>query len=166
MGPRQLADEVLETIVDSLQRVSAAFDRWGEPYVRGPGLYFLVVDGTVTDYSDPMGDNRWPVERCPTVTDDVDQFVDTAKSVGTTCDGAVVVHTDGRIEPQMVRLHDLRASTDDRVRAEVAYEDWMGTRHMSAVEASARPNVVATATLSEEDGRVSVFVDGATRTSR
>jgi len=163
MGPRQLADEVVETIVDSLRRVSSEFDRWGESYVRGPGLYFLVVDGTVADYSDPMGENRWPVERCPTVTDDCERFVDTAKSVGTTCDGAVVVHADGRIDPQMVRLHDLRAPADDHARPSVTYEDWMGTRHMSAAEASARSNVVATATLSEEDGSVSVFVDGVHR---
>jgi len=165
MGPRQIADEVLEAIVDALRRVSAEFDRWGEPYVRGPGLYFLIVDGTATDYSDPMGNNRWPVERCATVTDDLDRFVDTAKSVGTTCDGAVVVHSDGRIQPQMVRLHDLRGDTGEHDGPGVTYEDWMGTRHMSAVEASVRPNVVATATLSEEDGRVSVFVDGAIRTT-
>jgi len=39
----------------------------------------------------------------------------------------------------------------------------MGARHMSALEASTRTNVVATITLSEENGRVSVFVDGEHR---
>ena len=36
----------------------------------------------------------------------------------------------------------------------------MGTRHMSALETSTRKEVVATITLSEEDGRVTVFTDG------
>jgi len=42
----------------------------------------------------------------------------------------------------------------------VGYEPWMGSRHMSAIETSVRPEVVATVTLSEETGRVSVFRDG------
>ncbi|WEL27507.1 Diadenylate cyclase (plasmid) [Haloferax volcanii] len=36
----------------------------------------------------------------------------------------------------------------------------MGARHMSALETSTREEVVATITLSEEDGRVTVFTDG------
>ena len=39
----------------------------------------------------------------------------------------------------------------------------MGSRHMSALETSIRPSVVATVTLSEETGRVSVFRDGNVR---
>lgn len=162
MATGQLSDGLVETIVDAVERVSDEFDRWGEPYVRGPGLYVVVVDGTPEAYSEPMGENRWPIEECPTITDDVDRFVDTAKRVGVTRDGAVVVGTDGQIEEQMVRLHDLRAADGSESGPDVTveYADWMGTRHMSAVEASVRPNVVATITLSEEDGRVSVFVDG------
>jgi DNA integrity scanning protein DisA with diadenylate cyclase activity len=41
------------------------------------------------------------------------------------------------------------------------YADWMGARHMSAVDTSTRDPVVAAVTLSEEDGRVTVFEDGA-----
>jgi len=162
MEPRQLADGVLATIVDAAEQVSDEFDRWGERYVRGPGLYFLLVEGEASTYTDPMGANRWPVEQCASVTDDFDAFVETAKAVGTTRDGAVVVGTDGTIDEQMVRLHDLR-SNDGRSHPQVQYEDWMGTRHMSAIEASVRSTVVATVTLSEEDGSVSVFVDGTTR---
>lgn len=164
MAPEQVADGLLEVLVDAVQRVSQGFDRWDDQYVRGPGLYVLVVDGTPDAYSDPMGHNRWPVEECQNVTDDPDQFVETARSVGTTNDGAIVVNTDGRIEQQMVRLYDLRSTDETRAEAgAVEYADWMGTRHMSAAEASARSNVVATVTLSEEDGRVSMFVDGEHR---
>lgn len=164
MAPKQVTDGLLEVLVDAVQRVSQEFDRWNDQYVRGPGLYVLVVDGTPDAYSDPMGHNRWPVEECQTVTDDPEQFVETAKSVGTANDGAIVVNADGRIEEQMVRLYDLRATDDARQQTgAVEYADWMGTRHMSAAEASVRPNVVATVTLSEEDGRVSMFVDGEHR---
>lgn len=159
METGQLTDGLLKTLVDAVETVREEFDRWDEPHVRGPGLYILVVDGTPTAYSRPMGNNRWPVERCPNVTGDVDRFAETAKAVGTTQDGAVVVETDGRIEEQMIRLHDLR-ETDVDAETAVEYRDWMGARHMSAVEASARPSVVATVTLSEENGRVSAFVDG------
>ncbi|WP_338739714.1 hypothetical protein [Haloplanus salilacus] len=37
----------------------------------------------------------------------------------------------------------------------------MGARHMGALETSTRDAVAAAITLSEEDGRVTVFDDGA-----
>ncbi|MFC7020377.1 MULTISPECIES: diadenylate cyclase [Haloarcula] len=42
----------------------------------------------------------------------------------------------------------------------IEYADWMGTKHMSAIEVSVREEVVATVTLSEENGRMSIFKDG------
>jgi len=165
MASVRLSGTLLETIADSLMVVSEEFERWGEPYVRGPGLYVLIVDGTPASYSDPMGNNTWPVDDCPTVTNDIEQFIETAKTVGATRDGAIVVTPDGRISEQMIRLHGLNATdqSSENGGRPLEYEDWMGARHMSALEASTRTNVVATITLSEENGRVSVFVDGEHR---
>jgi len=36
----------------------------------------------------------------------------------------------------------------------------MGTKHMSALETSLRKNVLWAVTLSEEDGRVTTYLDG------
>lgn len=41
----------------------------------------------------------------------------------------------------------------------------MGSRHMSALDTSARPEVVTTITLSAETGRITVFEDGEYRTT-
>lgn len=163
MPTGQRTDGLVETIVDALVTVSDTFDHWDEPHVRGPGLYVLVVDGTPSAYSEPMGDCRWPVEQCDNVLDDPHGFVEAAQTVGLSQDGAVVVETDGSIAGQMVRLHD-RAPTDgDGAKDVVQFRDWMGARHMSAMDASVRPSVVAAITLSEEDGDVTLFVDGDLR---
>jgi DNA integrity scanning protein DisA with diadenylate cyclase activity len=45
--------------------------------------------------------------------------------------------------------------------ATVEYADWMGTKHLSAAESSVRDAVLAAVTLSEENGRVTVFEDGS-----
>jgi len=42
----------------------------------------------------------------------------------------------------------------------------MGARHMSALETATRPEVVAAMTVSEEDGRVTVFSNGVFDDSR
>ena len=44
--------------------------------------------------------------------------------------------------------------------APMAYEDWMGSRHVNALDTSTRSEVVAAITLSEETGRITVFVNG------
>lgn len=72
----------------------------------------------------------------------------------------MVIAVDGVIEEQMVRFRNLSPQERDELSTEVTYENWMGSRHMSALETSARSEVIATITLSEEDGRVSVFQDG------
>ncbi|MFB6107861.1 MAG: hypothetical protein ABEJ82_03335 [Haloplanus sp.] len=147
---------ILDRVTYCLEGISIEFDRWDEEYVRGPGLYFAVVSGSsVADYADPMGTNRWPVEECPVVDADEDAFYAAARDVATSRDGAVVVAVDGSIHGQMVRFRD-RPAADDAV----TYADWMGSRHMSAADTSVREEVVATLTLSEETGRVCVFVDG------
>jgi len=64
------------------------------------------------------------------------------------------------VERLVRRLLDFAEDND------LAYEDWMGSRHMSPLETSLRPAVVATVTLSEESGRVSVFQDGAVRSTQ
>lgn len=156
-------DGLLDLVTYCLEGISLDFARWEEEYVRGPGLYFAIVSGSsVADYADPMGDDRWPVDKCRYVFDDIDLFYQAASSVAQSRDGAVVVTVDGAIHEQMVRFRDLtdeELAGIDEVDA-VEYADWMGSRHMSAADTSARHEVVATVTLSEEDGRVTVFTDG------
>ena len=62
----------------------------------------------------------------------------------------------------MVRFRNLPEQEFAQTDAveEIEYADWMGARHMSAVDTSLRRDVVATVTLSEEDGRVAVFKNG------
>lgn len=155
----------VEVLVDRIrycaESISLAFEEWDRPRVKGPGLYFAVVaDRDYGDYADAMGTNRWPVETCRSVSGDYEAFAEASELVGFERDGGVVVAVDGVIEGQMVRFRDLEATAGDDLVDAVTYEDWMGSRHMSAVETSTRPAVVATVTLSEETGRVSVFRDG------
>jgi DNA integrity scanning protein DisA with diadenylate cyclase activity len=59
----------------------------------------------------------------------------------------------------MVRLKQLSTDGDD-VNNDLPYAGWMGARHMSALETSTRAAVSVVVTLSEEDGRVTIFSDG------
>lgn len=150
--------ELVDVVRYTLEGVSLSFDRYQEELVKGPGLYVAVVVGrSVAPFADPMGKNQWPVESCPTVTDDLDAFYTAAREVSLGNDGAVVVAVDGVVCPQMVRFRDVDVS---ELADAPEYADWMGSRHMSAVETSLRADVVATLTLSEESGRVTTFQDG------
>ncbi len=150
---------IVARIVDCLQAVSSGWDRWDEDHARGPGLYFVVERTAADDSVAPMGTNRWPVEDCQSVFAAPNVFRETARSVAQTCDGAVLVHADGTIDGQMVRVKQLRPSERAAGR-DLSFAGWMGARHMSALETSTRSSVDATITLSEEDGRVTVFTDG------
>ncbi|MEF8894595.1 hypothetical protein [Halodesulfurarchaeum sp.] len=37
--------EPIDFITDAAESLSLGFDRWDEEYVRGPGLYFVVLTG-------------------------------------------------------------------------------------------------------------------------
>lgn len=149
---------VLGRIEDCVRDISRGFERWDDPYARGPGLYFVVGRDSVAGFTDPMGTNRWPVEDCASVFDDSNALLETARGVAFSCDGAVVVHSDGTIQEEMVRVNQL--STAERARIDdLPYAEWMGTRHMSALETATREEVVAAITLSEEDGRVTIFTE-------
>ncbi|ELZ19671.1 hypothetical protein C475_22039 [Halosimplex carlsbadense 2-9-1] len=154
--------ELIDFITYTVESISLGFDRWEEEYVRGPGLYFVVVTGVHSgDYADPLGENTWPVETCRVVTENLDGFVEAAETVGHTRDGAVIISTDGTIQKQMVRIKSQSDSEKRTAENEaVEYADWMGTKHLSAIEVSVREEVVAAITLSEENGRMSVFQDG------
>lgn len=150
---------LIDVVRFCIEDISLSFDRWDEPYTTGPGLYFAIVSGhTVRDHADPMGNNRWPIAASREVLEDVDSFYEATQDVARTRDGAVVISVDGIIQEQMVRLRDNPPESSDS--ATVSYADWMGSRHMSAVDTSARPEVVTTITLSAEDGRVTRFRDG------
>lgn len=156
--------ELIDVVTYCVEAISLEFTRWDDGHVRGPGLYIVVVSGdSLAEYADPMGANRWPVDTCRIVSTDLDAFFGAARGVAKDRDGAVVISVDGTILEQMVRFRDLTsaelASIEDVDRVE--YAEWMGARHMSAADTSARPEVVTAITLSEEDGRVSIFDDGS-----
>jgi len=153
--------ELVDRLIYCAEHVSVEFDRWEEPHVKGPGLYVAVVaDRDYDSYTDPMGENQWPRDICRTAFDE-DALTEAVETVSLRGDGGVVVAVDGEIESQMVRFRDLGTRSEDADLVDsVNYEPWMGSRHMSAIETSVRPEVVATVTLSEETGRVSVFRDG------
>jgi hypothetical protein len=151
---------LMDQIRYTAEALSMEFSRWDEPHVSGPSLYVLVIaDVTFDSYTDPLGANRWPVDRCRVVSESPDAFTDVARDVAFSCDGAVIVTGDGTIQERMVRVRtpnvDEMAHTDELVPP-----DWMGTKHLSALETSTRAEVLWAITLSEEDGRVTTFLDG------
>jgi hypothetical protein len=150
---------LIELVTYVAESISLDFERWDEPYVRGPSLYFVLVSGIhARNYADPLGENTWPVDVCEVITDDFDGVVEAAESVAFNCDGAIIVSGDGTVQRQMVRIKSPAPGTIDD--GDVEYADWMGTKHLSAVESSVREEVLAAVTLSEETGRVTVFEDG------
>ncbi len=153
------SQELMDQIRYAAESLSMGFDRWGEQYVTGPSLYLLIVaDVNFGDYTDPMGENRWPVERCQVITDSPESFVDVARDVAFSRDGAIVVTGDGTVQEQMVRV---RSPTRDHEKFDdIEYAEWMGAKHMSALETSIREEVLWVITLSEENGRVTTFLDG------
>jgi hypothetical protein len=142
------------------ETLSMEFEKWDDQYVSGPSLYFLVVAETdFESYTDPLGENVWPTDRCKIVLDSPEAFRRVAEDVGFSRDGAIIVTGDGTIQQQMVRVRSPHHSEVPGV-AELEYPDWMGTKHMSALETSLRQNVLWAITLSEEDGRVTTYLDG------
>lgn len=159
-GGDNLAEEAMvERIKWCVKRISLGFDRWDDPHARGPGLYFVVERDSADACAEPMGANRWLVENCPDIFSSLDALSETAEKVAFACDGAVIINNDGTIEEEMVRIRQL--STVEREQNDsVPYAAWMGARHMSALENSTRTEILAAITLSEEDGRMTVFTDG------
>jgi len=157
------SQKLMDLVRYTAETLSREFTRWDEQYVTGPGLYCLIVaDINFGDYTDPLGGNVWPVERCEVVTDDPEAFLEAARDVAFTRDGAVVISGDGTVQEQMVRVRNLRP-TEREGDDEVVAAEWMGTKHLSALEASLRPQILWAITLSEEDGRVTTFLDGEFR---
>jgi hypothetical protein len=154
------SQELMDQIRYTAEALSMQFSRWGEPHVSGPSLYFLVIaDVNFDSYTDPLGANTWPVTRCQVVSESAEAFTDVARDVAFSCDGAVIVTGDGTIQEQMVRVRS--PSTDEMEHVDdLVYPDWMGTKHLSALETSTREEVLWAITLSEEDGRVTTFLDG------
>jgi hypothetical protein len=156
-------DELVDTLAYCAEGIGIEFEHWEDAHTKGPGLYFAVVaDHDYESYADPMGSNAWPVDACRRVGPR-ERFFETARVVAFQNDGAAVVSVDGVLQERMVRLRDLDQRGADEV-PDIEYEAWMGSRHMSALETSVRETIVATVTLSEETGRVSVFEDGNFRT--
>lgn len=151
--------ELIDFLMYTVESISLGFDRWEEEHIRGPGLYFVIVTGVHSGaYADSLGENMWPTETCQVVSEDLDRLVEAARTVGFTRDGAVIISTDGTIQEQMVRIKSQSDADED---TPLDYADWMGTKHLSAIEVSVRSEVVAAITLSEEDGRMSLFQDGS-----
>jgi hypothetical protein len=154
------SQELMDLVRYTAETLSLDFTRWDEQYVTGPSLYCLIIaDIDFGDYTDPLGGNVWPVERCEVVSDDPASFIEAARDVAFSRDGAVVISADGTVQEQMVRVRNLRQAEREG-GDEVVAADWMGTKHLSALEASTRRQVLWAVTLSEEDGRVTTFLDG------
>jgi hypothetical protein len=154
-----------ELVTYAVESISLDFEHWEEEFVRGPSLYFVLVAGVRWGgYADPLGKYRWPVETCRIIEEDLDAFVEAARTVAFECDGAVVISADRTIQEGMVRIKS--QGVPDRTDRNVEYADWMGTKHTSAAEISVHENVLAAVTLSEETGRMSVFADGGFDTCR
>ncbi|ERG95058.1 diadenylate cyclase [Haloquadratum walsbyi] len=153
-------DEIRHRVMAVAESLSLSFDRWDEQYVSGPSLYFIVLaDVNFGAYADPLGANVWPVDVCRVATNSIESFVTAARDVAFERDGAIVITADGTIQEQMVRIRSPSAAEVER-RDEIAYADWMGTKHLSAVEVSTRTGVLFAVTVSEENGRVSIFENG------
>lgn len=153
-------DEIMSRLLDVAESLSIGFDRWDEQHVSGPSLYFIVVaDVDYGPYTDPLGENTWPIDVCQSVHDGGTSLVGAASEVAFSCDGAIVVTVDGTIQEQMVRVKSPSVGTSERSDA-IEYADWMGTKHLSAAEISTREGVLAAVTVSEENGRVTVFQQG------
>lgn len=155
------SQDLMDQIRYTAESLSMEFDRWDEQYVSGPSLYFLVAAEVNFDtYTDPMGGNRWPTERCQVVTESPEAFTKVARDIAFSRDGAVIVTGDGTIQEQMVRVRS--PSRQEIKQAEnVEYAEWMGAKHMSALETSLRDDVLWAITLSEETGRVTTFLNGS-----
>lgn len=154
------SQDLMDRIRYVCESLSLSFDRWEEQYVSGPSLYFLVVAETDFEtYTDSLGENVWPTDRCKIVSDSSEKFKRVAESVAFSRDGAIIVTGDGTIQKQMVRV---RSPSRDEVPevGQLSYPDWMGTKHMSALETSLRENVLWAITLSEENGRVTTYLNG------
>ena len=154
------SQELMDQIRYVAESLSLDFERWDEQYVSGPSLYVLVVAETdFEEYTDPLGENTWPTDRCGVVFDSAEVFRRVAKDVAFNRDGAIIVTGDGTIQRQMVRV---RSPNEKEISAvgDLKFPDWMGTKHMSALETSLRENVLWAVTLSEEDGRVTTYLDG------
>ncbi len=153
-------DRTIDLLTYLAEDVSLGFDRWDDRYVRGPSLYFLVLVGARTgSFIDSLGSNRWPVDRARVLPADFTDAVAVASDIAFDCDGAVVVAADGTFQEQMVRVR----SAPRYAMSNADYPSWMSAKHLSAFEASTREEVLAAVTLSEENGRVTVFRDGSYR---
>jgi len=154
------SQELMDHIRYTAESLSLSFDQWDEQYVSGPSLYVLIVaEVNFGAYTDPLGENEWPVDRCRVATESPEAFTKVTRDVAFSQDGAVVVTGDGTIQRQMVRVRSPSAEEIAEID-DLKYADWMGTKHMSALETSLRDDVLWAITLSEEDGRVTTFLDG------
>ena len=86
---------VIDKISSCGREISYEFERWDDPYARGPGLYFVVERDSVAGFTVPMGTNRWPVEDWASVVDKTNALLETARGAAFSCDGAVVIHNGG-----------------------------------------------------------------------
>lgn len=121
----------------------------------------MVVTGVHSGaYADPLGENKWPIETCRFVTQNLDGFAKAARIVGHSRDGAIVISTDGTIQEQMIRIKSPGDGDNETTNQTIEYADCMGTKHLSAIEVSIRQEVVAALTPSEEDGQMKVIMHG------
>lgn len=128
---------IAERIRCSVQKTSLGVAQWNDPHAQGPGVCFVIERDSATACVEPMGTNRWPVEDCASVFASRGALCEAAGEVAFACDGAVVVHDDGTIKKEMVRMKQLSAAEREEIDS-LPYGGWMGARRMSAPETSTR----------------------------
>lgn len=152
----------VKRIVEYAQRMSYDYEHYGEADPdsdvsrKGPGLYVAFVSSsTISDIADQPNPNVW-YDSEPRYVDD-DGLYPELRQVAQTQDQAVVIWMNGRVHEYNVRF----LPPEPERRSDVRYPDERGTRHQSAAETSIRDEIVMTLTVSEEDGTVMTFWDGA-----
>ena len=154
------SQDLMDQIRYVAESLSLGFEKWGEQHVSGPSLYFLVVAETdFEEYTDPLGENTWPTDRCTVISESPKAFNRVARDVAFSRDGAIIVTGDGTAQEQMVRVRSPNLGELPAIES-LDFPDWMGTKHMSALETSLRENVLWAITLSEENGRVTTYLNG------
>jgi len=106
----------------------------------------------------PARREQGPINRCQLVTDSLDKFTAVARDVAFTRDGAVIVTADGTIQEQMVRVRNPSSTDAGRRRRRSGRLD--GDETPERAGNPLREEVIWAITLSEEDGRVTTFLNG------
>lgn len=164
----------IETVVTYFKWLSYEFDNYGAetgqgPKVKGPGAY-AVFPATydISQFADSPESNPFrDLDEDQYLPADVGDYIpledrseiyENIKEIADSGDQAMVFWPNGKIDDSNFRFLDPR---DEEIMEKVSDQSDHSTRHQSAAETSARPQVIETVALSEEDGTVTRYRDGS-----